>query len=55
MFFLGEGGQDAAHQGVEKKVWRGQAEDCQNEGGTKVQTFLKYVFVFYALLNLSKF
>ena len=37
----GQGGQDDAHQGTPTQIRGGQIENCQNEGRTKVQTFLR--------------
>jgi len=49
----GQGGQDDAHQGTPTQIRGGQVENCQNEGRTKVQTFLIYILSFF--LSCIKF
>jgi hypothetical protein len=45
----GQGGQDDAHQGTPTQIRGGQIENCQNEGRTKVQTFLRHILCFFVL------
>jgi hypothetical protein len=49
----GQGGQDDAHQGTPTQIRGGQVENCQNEGRTKVQTFLRHTLSLF--LSCIKF